>query len=254
MNIRKSVIKFMIGLTVIVGVGVWLASSASAVLSFRPISKNGQVRVLGSATNSNFEGLIRAPEFPTGLSWLNTSIPLALNDLKGKFVLLDFWTFCCINCMHIIPDLKRLEAEYPNNLVVIGVHSAKFSNEKDTVSIRNAVMRYEVQHPVVNDSAFEIWSSYGVRAWPTLVLINPNGYVIKVHSGEGPYLPIDELLKEAIPYFRQKGQLNEVPFKYAAGRVVSSSGLSFPGKVAVDAKNDRLLISDTNHNRILVTG
>ena len=92
------------------------------------------------------------PEFPKGLDWLNSKKPLTKKDLKGKIVILDFWTYCCINCMHILPELKNLEKQYPNELVVIGVHSAKFDTEKDTENIRNAILRYEIEHPVVNDA------------------------------------------------------------------------------------------------------
>ena len=113
---------------------------------------------------STLDGALNAPEFPTGLDWLNTSTPLRLKDLQGKFVLLDFWTFCCINCMHILPDLHRLETKYSQELVVIGVHSAKFKNEKDTSQIRSAILRYEIHHPVVNDSSFEVWQLYATNA------------------------------------------------------------------------------------------
>src|SRR5215470_1100997 len=114
---------------------------------------------------------IRAPELTGGRGWLNTDKPLSLAALKGKVVLLDFWTYGCINCMHIIPDLKRLEKKYPNELVVIGVHSAKFENEKGTENIRQAILRYEIGHPVVNDKDFDIWQSYKADGWPTLTLI-----------------------------------------------------------------------------------
>src|SRR6266849_3212255 len=100
---------------------------------------------------------VRAPELSGGRGWLNTDKPLSLSALKGKVVLLDFWTYGCINCMHIIPDLKKLEKKYPNELVVIGVHSAKFENEKDTENIRRIVLRYEIEHPIVNDADFAIW-------------------------------------------------------------------------------------------------
>ena len=96
------------------------------------------------------------PEFSQGITWLNSG-PLTKADLKGKFVLLDFWTYCCINCMHILPELKKLEQAYPNKLVVIGVHSAKFETEKETENIREAVLRYEIEHPVVNDADHSIW-------------------------------------------------------------------------------------------------
>src|SRR5262245_12078310 len=104
-----------------------------------------------------FEGSRPAPEFPDGIEWLNTEKPLTLASLKGKLVLLDFWTYCCINCMHVIPDLKKLEAKYGKELVVIGIHSAKFDNEKQSDNIRQAVKRYEIEHPVANDRDFAIW-------------------------------------------------------------------------------------------------
>ena len=112
-------------------------------------------------------GTVAAPSFPEGLDWLNTATPVDLESLRGKVVLLDFWTYGCINCIHIIPDLKRLEAEYPNELVVIGVHSAKFTNESQTANIREVVQRYELEHPVVNDENFDIWNAWGTQAWPS---------------------------------------------------------------------------------------
>src|SRR5919108_6205748 len=133
------------------------------------------------------QGRVRAPELEGGRGWLNTDRPLSIAGLRGKVVLLDFWTYGCINCIHIIPDLKRLEAKYPNELVVIGVHSAKFENEKDTENIRRIILRYEIEHPIVNDADFKIWNAYAVDAWPTRYLIDPAGYIIGRLSGEGGY-------------------------------------------------------------------
>src|SRR4026208_1983452 len=154
---------------------------------------------------------VRAPEITGGRGWLNTDKPLSLRDLRGKVVLLDFWTYGCINCIHIIPDLKKLEAKYPNQLVVIGVHSAKFQNEKETENIRRIILRYEIEHPVYNDSEFEVWSSYGVRAWPTQILIDPAGYVVGAASGEGNYDIIDQTVAKLVEEFRKRGELNEQP-------------------------------------------
>src|ERR1051325_9633931 len=152
-----------------------------------------------------YEGTRPAPEFPPGLEWLNTARPVTIAELKGKVVLLDFWTYCCINCMHIIPDLKKLEAKYPRELVVIGVHSAKFDNEKQTGNIRQAVLRYEIEHPVINDKDFAVWRSFGARSWPTLVLINPNGRIIGYHSGEGIFALFDQVIGETV---RKSTRLN----------------------------------------------
>ncbi|HVT94675.1 MAG TPA: thioredoxin-like domain-containing protein [Bryobacteraceae bacterium] len=205
------------------------------------------------AENKMLEGRTTAPEFPDGLSWLNTRSPVKLRELRGKFVLLDFWTFCCINCMHIIPDLRKLEEKYDQELVVIGVHSAKFRNEKETGQIREAVIRYGIRHPVVNDSDFQIWNSYGARAWPTLVLINPAGKIMGTMSGEGIFEPIDEVLTQGIPYFSAKGLLVRSPMKNtleAAAR--PETLLSYPGKISADQASGRLFITDSNHNRILI--
>ena len=196
----------------------------------------------------------RAPEIAGGRGWLNTDKPLSLPALKGKIVLLDFWTYGCINCIHIIPDLKKLEAKYPNQLVVIGVHSAKFQNEKETENIRRIILRYEIEHPVYNDSEYAVWQSYGVRAWPTQVLIDPAGYVVGGVSGEGNYEVIDEAISKLIDDFRKKGELNEVPLKLVLERAkVGDLPLAFPGKILAEAGRDRLFIADSNHNRIVVT-
>ncbi len=200
------------------------------------------------------QGKVNAPEFPTGLDWLNTSTPLRLKDLRGKFVLLDFWTFCCINCMHILPDLRKLETKYSQELVVIGVHSAKFKNERDTSQIRSAILRYEIHHPVVNDSSFEVWQLFGANSWPTIVLINPLGNIVERFSGEGVYQPVDAALSQAVPYFEKLGQLKRSPLTLALEEAKRANTLlEFPGKISSDEKGDRLFITDSNHNRILIT-
>ena len=197
---------------------------------------------------------VRAPEITGGRGWLNTDKPLSLAALKGKVVLLDFWTYGCINCIHIIPDLKKLEAKYANQLVVIGVHSAKFQNEKETENIRRIILRYEIEHPVYNDSEYAVWQSYGVRAWPTQVLIDPAGYVIGGVSGEGNYEVIDEAIAKVIEESRKKGELNEEPLKLVLERAkVGDLPLAFPGKILADASRDRLFIADSNHHRIVIT-
>ncbi|MBK7599516.1 MAG: redoxin domain-containing protein [Acidobacteria bacterium] len=201
-----------------------------------------------------FEGEVNAPDFPSGMEWLNTEKPLSLRDLRGKIVLLDFWTYCCINCMHIIPDLKKLEAKYGNQLVVIGVHSAKFTNEKGTDNIRQAILRYEIEHPVVKDRDFEVWQAYTARAWPTLVLINPKGKVVGAHSGEGIYEIFDKVIGDMANYFREQGSLDEKAVSFKLEKFSAPpSLLSFPGKVVADEKGNRLFIADSNHNRLIIT-
>jgi DNA-binding beta-propeller fold protein YncE len=204
--------------------------------------------------DSALEGAVRAPEFPQNLEWLNTAASRPLSSLRGKIVLLDFWSYCCINCLHILPDLAALEARYADELVVIGVHSGKFQTERGTNSIRNAVMRYGISHAVVNDAEYAVWDAYAVRSWPTVVLINPNGRIIAQHSGEGVERQLDSLIRRTIAYFDAKGELargRSAPSLEAAR--LPASALSFPGKISSDPAGRRLFISDTNHDRILVT-
>jgi len=197
---------------------------------------------------------VRAPEITGGRGWLNTDKPLSLAALKGKVVLLDFWTYGCINCIHIIPDLKKLEQKYANQLVVIGVHSAKFENEKDTENIRRIILRYEIEHPVYNDAEFKVWQNYAVRAWPTQYLIDPAGYIIGRVQGEGNAEILDQTIAKTIAEFRKRGELNEEPLKLTLERAkVGDLPLAFPGKILADARNDRLFIADSNHNRIVIT-
>lgn len=196
----------------------------------------------------------RAPEFASGLSWLNTNQPLSIAALKGKVVLLDFWTYGCINCIHIIPDLKRLEAKYQNQLVIIGVHSAKFDNEGETANIRKIILRYDLEHPVVNDADFKIWNSYNISAYPGLVLINAEGFIVEKWFGEGQFDEIDSLVGESVKDARQKGLLKEQPLKFLLEKSkVGDLPLAFPGKILADEKSKRLFISDSNHNRIVIT-
>lgn len=230
--------------------------SALAYLTSRILANNNNE---GSEDSSMITGrkIIRAPELIGGNGWLNTDKPIYIKDLKGKVVLLDFWTYACINCMHVIPDLKRLEAKYPNELVVIGVHSAKFTNEKDPENIRQAILRYGIEHPVVNDSEFRIWRSYGVRAWPTLVVINPEGYVAGAVSGEGNFEILDKVIKTLIEEYSKEGKINNTPINFALEKYKSiETILSFPGKVATNGKVGNLgliFISDSNNNRIIIS-
>jgi thiol-disulfide isomerase/thioredoxin len=196
-----------------------------------------------------------APEIDGGVAWLNTAGPIRLADIRGKVVLLDFWTLCCINCIHTLPDLAKLEKKYANQLVVIGVHSPKFDNEKNTESIRKAVLRYEIEHPVVNDANQKIWRAYGVHAWPTLWLIDPEGKVVGRGSGEGLYEALDEAIGKLVEEHRGKKTLNEKPLRFELARAheKGDSPLFFPGKVLADAVSDRLFIADSTHHRVVIT-
>jgi thiol-disulfide isomerase/thioredoxin len=196
---------------------------------------------------------VAAPELEGGLAWLNTAAPLRQRDVRGKVVLLDFWTLCCINCIHTLPDLARLEKKYANELVVIGVHSPKFENEKSTASIRKAILRYEVRHPVVNDGDMRIWRRFGVNSWPTLVLIDPEGNYCGYASGEGNYALLDGAIARLVAEHRAKGTLNDRPLHFEPAREDGASPLFFPGKVLADAATNRLFTADSTHHRIVIT-
>ncbi|NQT15876.1 MAG: redoxin domain-containing protein [Planctomycetes bacterium] len=201
-----------------------------------------------------FSRRIPAGTFPEDVDWINTSKRLELDDLRGKFILLDFWTYCCINCMHILPELKKLEHAYPNNLVVIGVHSAKFEAEQDSNNIKEAVLRYNIEHPVINDPQHILWKRFSVQAWPTILLIDPQGMAVWGKSGESTFEDVDVVLRKAIPYYRKKKLLDEKPIRFdlEAARAPKTP-LRFPGKILADEPSDRLFIADSNHARIVVT-
>jgi sugar lactone lactonase YvrE len=198
-----------------------------------------------------------APDFGKGKAWLNTARPLSLKeDLAGKVVLIDFWTYCCINCIHVLPDLEHLEHKYAADpFVVVGCHSAKFTNEAEAANVRQAVLRYDIAHPVVVDQDFEIWKSFGINSWPSFALIGPEGSVLAVLSGEGQRDTLAALIGQALAFYGGKAEaLSRKPLALRRESLKElAKDLSFPGKVAVDPVGKHLYISDSNHDRILVT-
>ncbi len=208
----------------------------------------------GKTIENPFPGRPKAPELDGGHGWLNTSGEITLKDLRGKVVLIDFWTYCCINCIHVLPDLHYLEKKYPNELVVIGCHSAKFDNEKDTEAIRRAIVRYEIEHPVINDADMIVWRKFRASAWPTIVLLDPEGNFCGYVSGEGNRELLDEVIQKVIAFHKAKGTLDTTPVRFDLERDHLPSGpLKFPGKLLADKAGNRLFISDSNHNRIVVS-
>jgi DNA-binding beta-propeller fold protein YncE len=191
------------------------------------------------------------PSLAGGTGWINSG-PIDLAELRGKIVLLDFWTFCCINCHHILRDLAKLEEKYKDELVVIGVHTAKFEAERDTENIRRKVREYRIKHPVVNDANQVIWTRFGVTSWPTLVIIDPSGKYLGSLSGEGHYEQLDRYFGQLVERHKARGDLSLTPLKFNAEMERPSNGpLLFPGKIVADAAGNRLFISDTGHNRII---
>lgn len=196
---------------------------------------------------------VRAPELPQNYSWLNTDKPLSLKQFKGRVVILDFWTYCCINCLHILPNLKFLENKYKDSLTIIGVHSAKFDNEKEIENIRQAILRYDIEHPVVVDRDFRIWKEYAVRAWPTLIIIDPEGYVIGQISGEGNRDTLEELIQKVIQQHQEKGTINFQELSLTLEKQCQPliTPLAFPGKVLATPMG--LFIADSGHHRLIMS-
>jgi thiol-disulfide isomerase/thioredoxin len=193
---------------------------------------------------------VRAPELAGRGGWIGTEEPLTLAALRGRFLLLDFWTFCCVNCLHVLEELRPLEERFADVLTVVGVHSPKFVHEADHDAVVAAVERYAVHHPVLDDPDLTTWKQYAVRAWPTLVLVDPEGYVVHVASGEGHAEGIGRLLDELVAEHGAKGTLRRGDSPYTAP-LPSTSELSFPGK-ALRLPDGRLLVSDSSHDSVVL--
>ncbi|MTG88592.1 redoxin domain-containing protein [Cellulosimicrobium sp. BIT-GX5] len=195
---------------------------------------------------------VRASEL-VGRGWLNTGgRDLTLADLRGKAVILDFWTFCCVNCLHVLDEMRELEERYRDVLVVVGVHSPKFEHEADPVALAAAVERYEVHHPVLDDPELVTWSAYAARAWPTLVVIDPEGYVVAQMAGEGHASAIAALVEELVAEHDAKGTLHRGDGPYVPP-APSSGMLRFPAK-AVELPGGNLLVADPGHHALAELG
>ncbi|MFB9576258.1 NHL domain-containing thioredoxin family protein [Streptomyces yanii] len=193
---------------------------------------------------------VRAPELVGKGGWLNTGDQqYTLADLRGRIVILDFWTFCCVNCLHVLDELRELEEKHRDTVVIIGVHSPKFVHEAEHQAVVDAVERYEVHHPVLDDPELATWKQYAVRAWPTLVVIDPEGYVVAQHAGEGHAHAIEKLVEELEAEHTAKGSLRRGDGPYVAPEPVATH-LRFPGKALLLADGG-FLVSDTTRHRLV---
>lgn len=203
---------------------------------------------------------VRAPELVGRQGWLNTGgQPLTIAALRGKVVILDFWTFCCINCLHVLDELRPIEQEFADCVVTIGVHSPKFVHEADHDAVIAAVERYEVHHPVLDDPDLTTWQSYAVRAWPTLVVVDPEGYVVGQFSGEGHGHAIRSLVQQLVTEHESTGTLHRGGGPYVAPPPAQTD-LRFPSKalrlddgnfLVADAKNHRLVVMDSTAQTVM---
>lgn len=193
---------------------------------------------------------VRAPELVGEGGWLNTGDKtLTLSDLRGRIVVLDFWTFCCVNCLHVLDELRELEERHRDTVVIIGVHSPKFVHEAEHQAVVDAVERYEVEHPVLDDPELATWKQYAVRAWPTLVVIDPEGYVVAQHAGEGHAHAIEKLVEELEAEHEAKGTLRRGDGPYVPPEPVATD-LRFPGK-ALQLPGGTFLVSDTTRHQLV---
>jgi thiol-disulfide isomerase/thioredoxin len=190
---------------------------------------------------------VRAPEFPTG-GWFNVAEPLSLKQLRGKIVLLDFWTFCCANCLHVIDELRTLEMAFADELVIIGVHSPKFEHEKSDRAVAAATERYGLAHPVFNDPELQLWQQYAVRAWPTLVLIDPTGYVVAQAAGEGQVSGLKLIIEQLIAEHGDDLRRGDNPYVEPKPE---PGTFRFPAKAI--QLGGRLYVADAGHHQIVET-
>ncbi len=199
------------------------------------------------------QGPIPAPSLDGAVDWLNVAAPVSIEQLRGKVAILDFWTYGCVNCLHVLRDLKTLEQRFPDELVVIGVHSAKFANEKATENLRRILVRYEIEHPVANDANLEIWRRYGAQAWPTRVIIDPAGNLVGTAMGEGNLEGFVNAIRTVVRVFDERGEIKRAPLPVQLERLRhDDQPLLYPGKILADEESRRLFIADSNHNRIVV--
>jgi DNA-binding beta-propeller fold protein YncE len=198
---------------------------------------------------------VRAPELH-GTAWFNVARPLSWEDLRGNLVLLSFWTYSCIGCLHVLEDLAYLERKYAGRpFAVISVLSPMFSSEDDPESARLAVVRCGITHPVVLDRGRVMWDAYAVRDWPTLVLVDPRGYVLGRAPGEGNRERLEGEIDQALELLvhTEPSGARPLPLELesASGAVDPAAPLRFPGKVLADAASNALYIADSGHHRLV---
>lgn len=196
---------------------------------------------------------VRAPDFRPELEWINTGgRRLTLADFRGRLLVLDFWTYGCINCLHMIPELAELERRFAGEVIVAGVHSGKFINERVTANIARACDRLGVHHPVVNDRQFRTWREYAVNAWPTLAVVSPDGYVLGMQAGEVTAEQLAPVVGRFIDALKAEGKMAggaDVPFVQQTA-APEPGILRFPAKVHA-ADDETLFVADTGHHRVL---
>ncbi|CAI2361760.1 unnamed protein product [Moneuplotes crassus] len=222
-----------------------------------------------------------AKDFPSRHQWFNTE-PLSLRkELKDKLVVIDFWTYCCINCLHVLPDLEWLENKYSDEagIAFVGCHSAKFSNEKESDKVQEAVRKYDVKHPVFNDKEMIFWEQLERNSWPSIAILSPDGVPILFLSGEGHRERINLFLEVAVDFYgdrldrtpldlyleeekeieERESKENRLDSLTSEESAALKSNLRFPSKVICIANQALLpydgnvmIFSDTGNNRVII--
>ncbi|MCW2667638.1 MAG: alkyl hydroperoxide reductase / thiol specific antioxidant / Mal allergen [Frankiales bacterium] len=209
-----------------------------------------EVRQTVRVTTAKRQARVRAPQLHGAGGWINTGgRSYGIEDFRGRVLLLDFWTFCCVNCLHVLDELRPLEERFADVLVVVGVHSPKFAHEAEHDAVLAAVERYEVHHPVLDDPELATWSQYAVRAWPTLCVVDPEGYLVHVASGEGHAEGLTRVIENLVEVHAERGTLRRGSGPYVAPPPADTA-LRFPGKVLLLPDGD-LLVTDTAHHSIV---
>ena len=188
--------------------------------------------------------------------WLNVSRPIRAGDLKGRIILLNFWTYSRIGSVHGISDMKDLQREFGDKIAIIGVHTGKFTNEEDLENVRNAVIKYDITYPVVNDPKSRIWNKFGVKSWPSFLLIGPDGEVYSHYFGEDNSADIGADLGELIRMFSDDLVLPKFPIELESDKKPHSDYLKYPSKLEYVENFEgepALFITDSGHNRIVGT-
>jgi thiol-disulfide isomerase/thioredoxin/DNA-binding beta-propeller fold protein YncE len=195
-----------------------------------------------------------APGFDGATAWLNIDHPVSLDELRGRVVVVDFWTSCCINCLHTLPTLARIEERFAEQPVtVIGVHSPKFEEEKESERLVDQIGQLSIAHPIAVDAEMAIWDRWGARSWPTIVVLDVEGRVVWAGGGEPSYAELSSIVASALEEGREAGKLATLPLSGLRLESISSGPLRYPGKVLALADGG-LAIADTGHHRIVLLG
>lgn len=192
------------------------------------------------------------PGFDGASAWINVDHPLTKDELRGRVVIVDFWTSCCINCLQTLPVLHALEDRFRGRAVtVVGVHSPKFDEEKEAGRLRDVVRDNRIEHPVAVDASMAIWRAWGVEGWPTVAVLDVEGRAIWAASGEPSLEELSSVVATALDEGRRGGKLAQGPLRGVRVEPGEDKPLRYPGKVLA-LKDGGLAIADTGHDRVVV--